>query len=165
MSAKQTAETFWARVTGDRRKRNGCWEWQGARNSGGYGTVSWGGKVYTTHRISAWLTGLVDSPSAPRSSKEKTHVLHKCDNRKCVNPSHFFLGSFTDNMVDAYAKRRKTAAKGEAHVGAKLTNKQAAKVRQLYAAGMTQIVLANKFGVSQRAISLIVRNESYVCQK
>jgi DNA-binding transcriptional regulator LsrR (DeoR family) len=67
-------------------------------------------------------------------------------------------------MLDAYAKRRKTAAKGESHVGAKLTNKQAAKVRQLYAAGMTQVVLANKFGVSQRAISLVVRNESYVCQ-
>lgn len=163
MSAKQTAESFWGRVSGDRRERNGCWEWQGARNSTGYGSVAWHGKVYTAHRVAAWLTGLVESPSAPTNSRDKTHILHKCDNRVCCNPSHFFLGSFTDNMRDAYIKKRKSQPKGETHTNAKLTNKQAAKIRQLYDIGMTQTVLANKFGISQRAISLIIRKETYTC--
>lgn len=163
MSAKQTAESFWGKVSGDRRERNGCWEWRGARNSTGYGSVSWHGKVYTAHRVAAWLTGLVESPSAPTNSRDKTHILHKCDNRACCNPSHFFLGSFTDNMRDAYTKKRKSQPKGEAHTNAKLTNKQAAKIRRLYDIGMTQTVLANKFGVSQRTISLIIRKETYTC--
>jgi len=109
------------------------------------------------------LGGLIDTPSAPSSSREKTHVLHKCDNRKCCNPNHFFLGNFTDNQKDAYSKNRKVQPKGEAHTNAKLINKQAAKIRQLYEIGTTQVVLAKQFGVSQTAISLIIRKETYTC--
>lgn len=161
MSAKQTAESFWGRVS--KGKRSECWEWQGACNSTGYGNVAWHGAVYTAHRVSAWLSGFIDTPSAPSTSREKTHVLHKCDNRKCCNPNHFFLGNYEDNQKDAYSKNRKVQPKGEAHTNAKLTNKQAAKIRQLYDVGMTQAVLAKQFGVSQRSISLIIRKETYIC--
>jgi hypothetical protein len=161
MGTRQTAESFWARVSGDRRKRNGCWEWQGAHNSTGYGTVAWHGKVYTAHRIAAWLTGLVESPSTPATAREQTHVLHKCDNRSCCNPNHFFLGSYTENQRDAYRKKRRSQPKGEAHTNAKLTNTQAATIRALYATGETQVSLAAAYGVSQRAISLVVRMETY----
>lgn len=158
MSNKQTAESFWVRVS----KSRGCWEWQGSCNNTGYGTVGWHGCTYTAHRVAAWLSGLVDNPSAPTSPKEPTHVLHKCDNRKCCNPKHFFLGTFTDNMVDAYKKKRKVQPKGEAHANAKLTNAQAKMVRDSYANGVTQVQLAAIYGVSQRAISLIVRGETYI---
>lgn len=161
MSAKQTKESFWAKVNGNRSQRNGCWEWQGACNSTGYGTVAWHGKVYTAHRIAAWLQGMVANPSAPKGKRAKAYVLHKCDNRKCCNPSHFFLGSYTDNQLDAYAKKRKDQPKGEKHTNSKLTNKEAKAVRDLYAKGITQKVLAKKFGVSQVAISLVVRGETY----
>ena len=161
MSAKQTAESFWKRVQGRQEKANGCWEWQGSCNSTGYGTVGWNKKVYTAHRIAAWLSGLVKTPSAPLSKKTKTHVLHKCDNRKCCNPSHFFLGNFTDNQLDAYSKKRRAQPKGEKHANAKLTNKKATLIRHLYKKGIVQNVLAKKFGVSQHAISLVVRGESY----
>ena len=133
----------------------------GATNSTGYGTVGWHGQNFTTHRISAWLSGLVTSPSRPLHSREKGHVLHKCDNRRCCNPKHFFLGSFTDNMHDAYNKKRKVQPKGEAHTNAKLSNAQAEEIRRRYAAGEYQAPLAKEFGVSQRAISLIVRGETY----
>ena len=162
MSSKQTAESFWARVQGDRRQRNGCWEWQGACNNTGYGTVKWDGKTYTAHRIAAWLSDLVADPARPTNSKEKAHVLHKCDNRKCCNPTHFFIGSYSDNQLDAYAKKRRAQPKGEKHANAKLTNKQAAEIRRAYEVhGFTQKQLANKFNVSQRAISLLVRGETY----
>ena len=161
MSRKQTAETFWARVKRS-RKEGGCYEWQGSCNNTGYGTVAWGGKVYTAHRVAAWLHGLVDSKSAPKSKNDSTHVLHKCDNRKCCNPYHFFLGSYTDNQKDAYDKKRKDQPKGAEHVNAKLTIEEVKKIRQQYKnKWFTQNELAKAYGVSQRAISLIVRGETY----
>ena len=162
MSRKQTAESFWARVQGDRRKRNGCWEWQGACNNTGYGNVAWHGKVYTAHRIAAWLSGLVESPSKPFAAQDKAHVLHKCDNRKCCNPSHFFIGSYSDNQLDAYSKKRKTQPRGGSHVNAKLTDGQAKEIRHLYFVhGLKQQTIANRYGVSQTTISKLIRERTY----
>lgn len=161
MSAKQTAESFWARVKKDPRNRNGCWEWQGALNSTGYGNVVWHGRVYTTHRVAAWLTELIDDPAAPKNRRGSGFVLHKCDNRKCCNPSHFFLGTFGDNQKDAYTKKRRAQPRGQHHTNAKLTNAQARAIRDAYAKGSVQTELAVRYGVSQRVISLIVRGESY----
>jgi hypothetical protein len=64
-------------------------------------------------------------------------------------------------MKDAYVKKRKQQPKGEKHTNAKLTNTQAKEIRKKYKNGEYQTVLAKKFGVSQRVISLIVRGESY----
>jgi hypothetical protein len=111
--------------------------------------------------VAAWLSGLLPTPEAPKDPKATTFVLHKCDNRKCCNPKHFFLGTHSDNMYDAYTKKRKSQPRGGAHANAKLTDTQAARVRTLYASGYTQVRLAEKYSVSQRAISLIVRGETY----
>ena len=159
MSRKQTSESFWARVSIG--KKSDCWEWQGACNSVGYGNVAWDGKIYVSHRISAWLSGLISDPSAPKHTTEKGYVLHKCDNRKCCNPSHFFIGNFSDNMKDAYTKKRKAQPKGANHVNAKLSAKQVIQIRKRYTKGEYQVPLAKEFGVSQRVISLVVRGESY----
>ena len=160
MSNKQTAESFWARV----KKTKSCWEWQGAMNSTGYGSVGWHGKTYSAHRVAAYLAGMLTDMRAPNSTdRANTHVLHKCDNRKCCNPNHLFLGSYRDNMLDAYRKNRKSQLKGEVHTNAKLTNKQAQEIREIYKLGKSQMHLAKKYNVSQKAISLIIRNESYKC--
>lgn len=161
MPAKQTPETFWAKVR--RRANDECWEWGGATNNTGYGTVGWHGRNYTAHRVAAFLSGLVESPSRPAHSRDKGHVLHKCDNRRCCNPHHFMIGSYSDNQKDAYQKQRRVQPKGGAHVNAKLTNEQAEEIRNRYAAGEYQVPLAKEYGVSQRVISLIVRGESYKC--
>ena len=164
MSARQTPESFWSRV----KKTRGCWEWQGAKNNSGYGTVWWEQKVYCAHRVAAWLSGMVPSPQAVpdrhASRTARKFVLHKCDNRLCCNPKHFFVGSLSDNMIDAYHKKRKRQPKGEAHSNAKLTDKQAADIRKRYAAGEFQSPLAKEYGVSQVAISLIVRGVTYKCR-
>jgi len=158
MSKKQTPESFWARV----KKSRGCWEWQGSCTSSGYGSVGWHGVVYSAHRVAAWLSGLIKDPVAPTDPTAGTYVLHKCDNRKCCNPEHFFLGSYSDNMQDAYRKKRKQPARGAAHSNAKLTEKQVATIRQVYRERRaTQTKLATKYGVSQAAISLVVRGETY----
>lgn len=158
MAAKQTPESFWARV----RKTKNCWEWQGALNNTGYGTVAWDGHVYTAHRVAAWLSGLVKHPSKPTHAAEPTHVLHKCDNRKCCNPEHFFLGTYKDNQLDAYRKKRRAQPRGGAHANAKLTDKQAVEIRRIYRVhGLTQQTIANRYDVSQTVISKIIRGETY----
>lgn len=65
-------------------------------------------------------------------------------------------------MLDAYAKQRKAQPRGERHVNAKLSNRQAAAIRRTYRTGVSQDRLAAKYGVSQRVISLIVSNKTYV---
>lgn len=161
MSVKQTASSFWDKVDVDLEDQQNCWNWLGSCNNTGYGTVAVEGKVYVAHRVAAWYSGLVDSLAAPKHKAEKGFVLHKCDNRKCCNPNHFFIGSYADNQLDAYRKKRRTQPKGAAHANAKLTAQQADEIRKRYAAGEYQVPLAKEYGVSQRAISLIVRGETY----
>jgi hypothetical protein len=64
-------------------------------------------------------------------------------------------------MVDAYKKKRKQQPTGARHVNAKLTAAQATEIRKRYTAGELQVPLAKEYGVSQRAISLVVRGETY----
>jgi len=160
MSRPQTESSFWARV--NKGKATECWEWQGSCNNTGYGTVAWDGKVYTAHRVAAWLKNLVDSMGAPKHKNDANHVLHKCDNRKCCNPNHFFLGTYSDNQKDAYKKKRRAQPKGVLHANAKLTSKEVQKIKQQYInKWFTQAELAKDYGVSQTAISKIVRGETY----
>ena len=159
MSRKQTAESFWAKV--NQGADDECWEWSGAVNSTGYGTVGWHGRNYTAHRIAAWLSDLVATPSRPTHSWDSGHVLHKCDNRRCCNPQHFKIGSYADNQLDAYKKKRRTQPQGQHHVNAKLTSEQAEQIRRRYAAGEYQVPLAKEYGVSQQVVSLIIRGKAY----
>lgn len=159
MTQKQTPENFWSKIR--KGADDECWEWQGCTNSTGYGNVGWEGSNYTAHRVAAWLCELVKSPSRPKHSRDKGHVLHKCDNRRCCNPNHFMIGSYSDNQRDAYQKKRRAQPKGGAHANAKLTNEQAKDIRRRYQEGEYQMPLAKEYGVSQTVISLIVRGESY----
>jgi hypothetical protein len=87
-------ERFWNKVI---KQENGCWEWQAALREG-YGAFKLNGKVIGAHVYSYSLThgeitrGLV--------------ICHSCDNRKCVNPEHLWLGTYSDNMQDASVKGR-----------------------------------------------------------
>jgi hypothetical protein len=79
----------------------GCWNFDSWANRNGYPYGTYYGKPMPVHRIAAilWLK-FTDW----RNSKR--FVLHKCDNRKCVNPKHLSIGSALDNSLDCSAKRR-----------------------------------------------------------
>jgi len=161
MSARQTVDSFWARV--DIRGLNECWPWLGAQNNSGYGTASWHGTVYVSHRIAAWILGFVEQPEAPADRLGSGFILHSCDNPPCCNPTHWEIGTYTQNQLDAYARKRKAPLRGGAtHPIAKLTPNQVRNIRQNYdAGGVRQVDLASQHGVSQRTISLVTRRESY----
>lgn len=113
---------------------NGCHEWLGYVMKSGYGQVGYMGKVIYTHRA-AWL--------AFRGDPGDAYVLHRCDNRRCVNPDHLFLGSFQDNMDDMVAKKRH--AYGERNGHAKLTENDA---RAIMASEESLVALAKRYGIS-----------------
>lgn len=95
---------------------NGCWEWTGGKNNVGYGMFRDGDKMRTAHRISYEIHyGYIPIGK---------HVLHSCDNPKCVNPEHLWLGSHQDNMHDKVLKGRSVLQmpKGSCkHCGASMT--------------------------------------------
>lgn len=136
-------ERFWAKV----RKTDGCWWWTAAKVHNGYGAFGIGRAVFRAHRVSWSLAyGRV-----PRGKQ----VLHSCDNRACVRPTHLFLGTPKANTGDMLSKDRE--AFGEANPQHKLTAAQAREIRRRYlAGGVTQQVLAREYKINQASISRIV---------
>lgn len=85
---------------------NGCWEWQGGQNDGGYGVMRYlGARNVRIHRL-MWELRHGSIPSG-------LLVCHHCDNRICGNPDHLFLGTIIDNMLDRDRKGR--VAHGDNH--------------------------------------------------
>lgn len=102
-----TSTNVFSRFVGKINRLDGqcsCWEWTGALMKNGYGAIRIGSKKLKTsrteysHRVS-WVLAYGNIPNG-------LSVLHKYDNRKCVRPSHLFLGTLTDNMRDMVDKDR-----------------------------------------------------------
>lgn len=141
-------EQFLSKIS---KEENGCWNWTGCFQREGYGKFSIHQKWYRAHRISYWIHfGDVIG---------NLHVCHKCDNRKCVNPDHLFLGTDKDNHQDCVQKGRQN--RGEKNGKVVLTEKQVLEIRALREQGWLQKQLVEKFGVTQGAISFILRRVNW----
>ena len=126
-------------------EETGCWEWQGTVNHKGYGMTSYRGHHTTVHRAAAhaYLGMPLDSPM---------HVLHRCDNRRCFNPDHLFLGTNLDNVRDRDQKGRRTAPRGEASHSAKLTADDVLAIRAALQAKVPHRKIAAQYGVCRKHV-------------
>lgn len=88
-----------------RKKLGPCWNWIGRLSKSGYGEFDANCKTYRAHRISYEL--FVDKIT------NGLHVLHDCDNPRCVRPKHLWLGTHQDNMRDRDEKGRQVTLKGD----------------------------------------------------
>ena len=149
-------EQFWSRVDESRGVR-ACWPWQGAVGGDGYGKFKTGGDVsgrhhYRAHRV-AYMLWNAEDPSGKL-------VCHSCDNPRCCNPRHLWLGSPAENTRDAARKKRMARPRGESNASAKLTADMVRRIRFL-GKTMSQSEIGERFGVSQRHVGRILRRERW----
>lgn len=132
-----------------------CWTWNGAKNTYGYGTITYQGRTHLAHRLAYAVTyGPIP---------DGMMVLHCCDNPACVNPAHLRVGTQFENMQDAAAKGRlrtpRIAMFGSTNPSAKLTERKVRKIRKRLSQGEDQHVVAARYGVSRSLIGQIERRQ------
>lgn len=145
---------FWEKVGPP--DANGCLPWVASLTRYGYGVI----KIRKRRPAASRVSYLIHFGAFDLSMD----VLHTCDNRKCVNPKHLFLGTQLDNMRDMDAKgRRKSVGfdylriSGPNCTHARLTLPQVLEIRERRSRREKLRVLAAEFGVSEATISLVAR--------
>lgn len=153
-------ERFWSKVNkssgsygDDGTYPTECWEWVGAKMTQGYGQLRINGKHRLAHRVVFELDG--------RSLSSEECVLHKCDNRSCVNPDHLRIGTRRDNARDAYSKGRNRGALGQSNHNSKLNADRVKYIRAAVMAGESHQAMADRFGVSRPTISYLIQCKTW----
>ena len=159
---------FWPKV--DKRLPNECWNWKAAMHKPtGYGKFGRTGKNrgwVNAHRASYEIHfGLIP---------EGLCVCHTCDNRRCVNPSHLFLGTHLENMQDCHQKLRYATgnrhglrkhphrcAKGEKHYKSKLTENDIRTIRKMAESGTPKNFIARQFGLNPATVRPIINRKTW----
>lgn len=153
---------FWSRVNKEgpipqhAPELGACWTWTGVVDASGYARY---GKKQKAHRLS-WEIHFGPIPRG--TGYHGVCVCHRCDNRRCVNPGHLFLGTHADNIEDMDRKGRRAHARGSLNPFSKLSEDDVAAIRQKYAPGVTtHEELAREFGVTKAAIGYVLRLGSW----
>ena len=140
-------ERFFSKV----EKGDSCWEWVASKYHDGYGAYYFNGKQGRAHRVS-WEMKNGEIP-------ENMYILHRCNNRTCVNPKHLYLGTHQDNMNDL---ARAGTLKGIGHPSAKVTEREVRTIRHLWEKKIyTQIKIAEMFNISHKTVNGITTNTNW----
>ena len=142
-----TKQRFLAKV---QKVESGCHEWQAGLHRDGYGKFVEAGKTIQAHRV-AYSLFIGPIPTG-------AWVLHTCDNRKCVNPHHLFIGDRIANIEDMDRKQRRGTK-------SKLTYADVEKIKNLLNERYSQAHIAEEFGVDQTTISRIKLGKTTLFKK
>ena len=140
----------------EKKDAESCWEWKGTLRKCGYGVI-WvkdlGERLWQAHRLS-WFVHY-------GSIEKNLFVCHKCDNRRCVNPAHLFLGTPKENNVDRNKKQRDgkpwLGVKRNDHPRTKVTSERLVELQKLYCSGASAAKLAEMEGLNKNYIFRILR--------
>lgn len=132
----------------------GCWNWTGDMRRA-YGALRVDGRRIGAHRISYQLF----RGPIPNGMQ----ICHHCDNPRCCNPDHLFIGTPTTNMRDKMNKGRGFLpdVKGENHGNSKLNRSKVLEIRYLRSQNWRTIALAKRFGVSPSAICCVLSGRNW----
>lgn len=152
---KDVGPRFWKYVR--KNGPNGCWECERLDRKG-YGRHYFGkkgliSKEFRAHRFLYFVT----NPTADQSLM----VLHRCDNRRCVNPDHMFLGTAKDNADDMISKGRAKHACGEANAVSRFTTEQILKAKELHASGLGYTRVGRIVGISKTHVRSIIKGRAW----
>lgn len=136
---------YWSKV--DIKSKDDCWEWLAGINADGYGNFYCDYKTYSASRLS-WI--FTNGPIP-----EGKLCLHKCDNRKCVNPNHLYIGTHSDNNSDREWRNPGTSGR-QSSIGASGIR----TVQKLFKQGYSQKSISECFGLSTGQIHRLCRGTS-----
>lgn len=128
---------------------SGCWIWNGATGSSGYGQIKTFGKYSGTHRLSYEL----HNGAIP----DGLEVMHSCDNRRCINPEHLNIGTHLENMRDMIVKGRKVVGSPNPRKGDK--NSQSIPVLVLGKAYGSFKEAERELGYSSGSVKYWIKNK------
>lgn len=135
---------------------SGCVEWIKGKTKAGYGQMhvpkSGRNGVPVYCHVIAYKEIHGDIPQG-------MYVLHKCDNRACVNPDHLFLGTHLDNILDMLEKRRQP--KGQDKTQSKLRDTDVFGIYEKHEQGVTMYKMAKDLMVSYSTVYDIVRGKTW----
>lgn len=147
-------ERFWAKV----EKTEACWLWTSTVVSEAfpYGQISDAYKGKKRTRLAHRLSYEMHYGAIPDDLK----VLHSCDNPRCVNPIHLWLGTSLDNARDCVQKQRHVALRGAEHANARLTEENVRDIKQSYKKRVVTLeMLARKYDVSPSTVHYILQGK------
>jgi len=127
-----------------------CWEWN-KPNTRGYGEYYIGNyRFERAHRFSYKIY----KGKIPKG----LCVCHTCDNPKCVNPDHLWLGTVKENNQDCIKKERHKykSHPGEENFRAKLTEKEVIDIREKSLTGYKPKRLSSLFNICEGQIRDII---------
>jgi hypothetical protein len=138
---------FWEKVS--RASEAECWPWTGYMKESGHGLTSYKSMPIHASR-KAWI--LTHGPIA-----DELCVCHRCDNAACCNPSHMYLGTKIDNMIDRF-EHTPSDERGQRSRSTVLTTEQIGQMYQLRREGATLQQCADTFGVCRETVRRYVLN-------